>query len=109
MEAVWTRFVPAMKRVIEYIQESRIGDVMSIDVDYGFDGECAPARLKDPTLAGGALFDLGTYAVHLGTLFSHKNPHPAIPKILHTKTDLREDGVDEKFKAIVSYPSEVSE
>ena len=107
MEAVWTRFIPAMKRIVDAVEVGAIGDVVSIDVDFGFDGRDGPARLMDPALAGGALYDLGTYGFHLGTLLSGISSDQTMTKVLHTSTKKRADGVDEVFNVILAYPSEV--
>lgn len=107
MEAIWTRFIPAMRVATDCVQSSGIGDVVGLDVDYGFDGHGAPPRLTDPLLGGGALYDVGTYGLHLATLFADHNPHPPIPEILHTKAKVRPDGVDETYNGILCYPSKV--
>lgn len=107
MEAVWTRFIPAMKRIVDAVQSGAIGDVVSIDVDFGFDGSDGPARLMDPALAGGALYDLGTYGFHLGTLLSGLSSNSMMPKVLHTSAKKRADGVDEVFNVVLAYPSQV--
>ena len=107
MEAVWTRFIPAFQRVVDIIQSGGIGDVVSIDVDFGFDGSDSPSRLTDPSLAGGALYDIGTYALHLGTLFAQPPSQTDMPEIIHTTSNRRENGVDETFTAILRYPTSV--
>lgn len=62
MEAMWTRFQPAVVRMRELIAEGAIGEVRSVQADLGVD------RTFDPTdrvfafeLGGGALLDLGVY------------------------------------------------
>lgn len=66
MEGMWTRCFPAMERAREWIQEGAIGDVRAIRVDIGHPVPFDPAsRLYDPRLGGGALLDLGVYALAL--------------------------------------------
>lgn len=108
MEAIWTRFIPAMRVAMDCVESSGIGDVVGLDVDYGFDGrDWAPPRLTDPLLGGGALYDIGTYGFHLATPLADHNPHPPVPEILHTKANVRPDGVDETYNGILSYPCKV--
>jgi predicted dehydrogenase len=64
MEAMWTRFQPAVVRGRELLAEGAIGDVLSVQVDLGITPEFDPAdRLFAPELGGGALLDLGCYVV----------------------------------------------
>lgn len=64
MEAMWTRFQPAIVRLRELIDAHAIGEVRSVRADLGlrraFD---ADDRLWDPAQGGGALLDLGVYPV----------------------------------------------
>ncbi len=66
MEAMWTRFLPAMARVREWLASGAIGDPRMLSADFGFRCPWDPAsRLLDPALAGGALLDVGVYPVAL--------------------------------------------
>jgi predicted dehydrogenase len=64
MEAMWTRFLPLVVQAREIIAAGGIGDVRTVMADLGF---VAPRdirhRLWNPELGGGALLDLGVYAV----------------------------------------------
>ncbi|MCU1591394.1 MAG: putative oxidoreductase [Frankiales bacterium] len=64
MEAMWTRFQPAVLRMQELIADGAIGEVRSVQADLGvqrvFD---AQDRLFALELGGGALLDLGVYVV----------------------------------------------
>jgi predicted dehydrogenase len=64
MEAMWTRFQPAVVRVRELLAEGAIGEVRSVRADLGLRVPFDPAdRLWDPGQGGGALLDLGVYPV----------------------------------------------
>jgi predicted dehydrogenase len=64
MEAMWTRFQPAVVAVRELIADGAIGEVRSVQADLGVAREYDPAdRLFDLALGGGALLDLGVYVV----------------------------------------------
>lgn len=64
MEAMWSRFVPAYRRLREVIANGAIGEVRAASADLGrttpFD---ATDRLWDAAQGGGALLDLGVYPV----------------------------------------------
>ena len=64
MEAMWTRFQPAVVRLHELIAEGVIGEVRAVRADLGLRRSFDPAdRLWDPVQGGGALLDLGVYPV----------------------------------------------
>ena len=64
MEAMWTRFQPAVVAVRELVADGAIGEVRSVQADLGVAREYDPVdRLFDLALGGGALLDLGVYVV----------------------------------------------
>ena len=64
MEAMWTRFQPAIVRLRELIADGAVGTVLSVQADLGVVREFDPQdRLFDPALGGGAVLDLGVYVV----------------------------------------------
>jgi predicted dehydrogenase len=64
MEAMWTRFQPAVVALRELVADGAIGEVRSIQADLGVSREYDPAdRLFALELGGGALLDLGVYVV----------------------------------------------
>ena len=64
MEAMWTRFLPAVVALRELIADGAIGEVRSVQADLGIRPEYDPDdRLFDLSLGGGALLDLGVYVV----------------------------------------------
>jgi predicted dehydrogenase len=70
MEAMWTRYQPAVVRAQELVAAGEIGEVRMVQADLGAFREYDPAgRLFDPALGGGATLDLGVYAVSLAQHF----------------------------------------
>ncbi|MCF6506178.1 Gfo/Idh/MocA family oxidoreductase [Blastococcus sp. MG754426] len=64
MEAMWTRFQPAVARLNELVADGAIGEVRSVQADLGVSREYDPVdRLFALELGGGALLDLGVYVV----------------------------------------------
>jgi predicted dehydrogenase len=64
MEAMWTRFQPAVVALRELVADGAIGEVRSVQADLGVDRVYDPAdRLFALELGGGALLDLGVYVV----------------------------------------------
>ena len=51
MEAIWTRYIPTMRKVLELIESGAIGDVLAVKADFGFQAAFDPnSRLFDPIL-----------------------------------------------------------
>ncbi len=64
MEAMWTRFQPAVVALRDLVADGAIGEVRSVQADLGVAREYDPLdRLFDLRLGGGALLDLGVYVV----------------------------------------------
>ena len=64
MEAMWTRFQPAIVRMRELIADGAIGTALSVQADLGVLRDYDPQdRLFNPALGGGAVLDLGVYVV----------------------------------------------
>jgi predicted dehydrogenase len=64
MEAMWTRFQPAVVRARELLAEGAIGEIVSVQAELGILRDFNPSdRLFAPELGGGALLDLGVYTV----------------------------------------------
>jgi len=61
MEAMWTRYLPAIRALVE-THLPRIGDVTMVQADFGF-VDPGVQRLSDPHLGGGALLDIGVYSL----------------------------------------------
>jgi predicted dehydrogenase len=66
MEAMWTRFLPALAEVRRIVDSGEIGTVRQVNADLGFKADVGPEhRLFNPVLGGGALLDLGIYPLSI--------------------------------------------
>lgn len=66
-EAIWTRFMPQRFVLDEIIASGVIGKISSLTADLGYKSDHIE-RLKKPELAGGALLDLGVYAINFALM-----------------------------------------
>lgn len=70
MEAMWTRFQPAVVAAKQMVAEGTIGDVIAVQADLGAFRAYDPAhRLFAPELGGGAVLDLGVYPISFAQHF----------------------------------------
>jgi dihydrodiol dehydrogenase / D-xylose 1-dehydrogenase (NADP) len=99
MEAMWTRFLPIIAQVREWLQQELIGPIRMLHADFGFTGDWRPRhRLLNPQLAGGALLDIGVYTVSLASMVFSRPPEK-IKALAH----IGQTGVDEQSAMILRY------
>ena len=75
MEAMWTRFIPAIIRAQELVRSGAIGEVRGIDAAFCYASSPEEeAKLFQNEMAGGSLLDVGVYGLHFTSLFLGNNP-----------------------------------
>ena len=100
MEAMWTRYVPAVVRARKLINEGAIGDVRMVQADFGFRAGVNPeGRLFNPSLGGGALLDVGIYVSSFASMVLGPKPSEVV-----STTQIGETGVDEQSAMLLKYP-----
>jgi xylose dehydrogenase (NAD/NADP) len=96
MEGFMYRFHPQHARVNEIIESGLIGDVLSARASYSF--LMRPARMyrinRDMANGGGAMWDIGPYAIHSLRWAFQKNGKPAEPVSVIAHAKLNEHGAD---------------
>lgn len=100
MEAMWTYCNPLVRRLTALVGDGAIGEVRTVQADFGLEGPFPPAhRLRDPALGGGALLDLGVYPVSFAHLLLGE------PDGMSARAVLSEEGVDLQTGALLSWES----
>ena len=68
MEALWSRFLPAVNKTRSWLEEKKIGDVSYLDAKIGFiPQQDNNNRYFNPLLGGGAMYDITVYTDELIT------------------------------------------
>ncbi len=99
MEAMWTRFLPVNREVLQWVRQGEIGPLRMIYADFCFSNDFNPAsRLFAPELGGGALLDIGIYVISYAQMLAG-NPE----KITGLQTPAP-SGVDGCNAILGSYP-----
>lgn len=99
MEAMWTRFLPLIEKILEIIREGQLGTVKYVRGDFGFAAPFNPeGRLYNLRLGGGSLLDIGIYPLFLCQLLLGK------PEAILASAHLAPTGSDETCQAILQYP-----
>jgi predicted dehydrogenase len=98
MEGLWTRFIPATEKLLELIKQNVIGDIISIQADFGFKADIDfEGRLYNKKLGGGALLDIGIYPIYLSLLLL------GAPKDIKVMARMTETDVDSYCAMLFSY------
>ena len=101
MEALWTRFIPAVNHAFELVEKGEIGEVHTVKSDFGY---CMPfdpnSRVFNKALGGGSLLDIGIYPALLALFLFGK---PAEEDILAAATFTQTE-VDESCAFTFQYP-----
>jgi len=99
MEAMWTRFLPVMGQVREWLAAGVIGEPRLVTGDFGFRAGVDPqARLFNPELAGGALLDVGIYPISFACMVLGTQPRDVA-----SLASLGDTGVDEQAGIVLRY------
>jgi len=99
MEAMWTRFLPALVQIRKWLAQELIGSIKQIRATFGFHFPFDPEhRLFNADLAGGAVLDAGIYPLSFANMVMRQEPVEvkAIGEIGAT-------GVDEQSCYILRY------
>lgn len=98
MEAIWSRFLPSTRKVLEFIKNGELGKLTNVYTDFGFRLEFDPEhRLYDPAKGGGALLDMGIYPVFISQLVAGP------PEKLQATARFAPNGVDQSCNMIFEH------
>ena len=101
MEAMWTRFIPVMVKVREWLADGVIGEPRMLTADFGnrvvLTPENRKGRLFALELAGGAMLDIGVYTVSLASMVL------GAPTKITSLAHIGETGVDEQAAVLLRY------
>ncbi len=103
MEAIWTRFMPSIEKVLDLLQEKTIGDISSVHADFGFKGEFnVESRMYNKKLAGGSLLDIGIYPIFAALSIL------GIPENIKAKATFFGNGADAICNMIFEYKDAIA-
>ncbi|MEU6390348.1 Gfo/Idh/MocA family oxidoreductase [Streptomyces sp. NPDC046939] len=100
MEAMWMYCNPLIRRLKALVDDGAVGEVRTVQADFGLAGPFPPAhRLRDPAQGGGATLDLGVYPVSFAHLLLGE------PAEVTARAVLSEEGVDLQTGMLLSWAS----
>ena len=118
MEAVWTRYFPLSVKIREMVMSGEIGQVHRVIADISDEKNAEDGsldfgdshRMVNLDLAGGALLDLGVYALTWNfQILYHCQPNPReTPKVTGVINKYEKTGVDEMTSMILQFPKHKS-
>lgn len=98
MEAMWTRFLPAVNEAKRIAQSGEIGEIRGISADfcYSIQYEEDP-KIYEKDMAGGSLLDVGVYCLHFAKHIMGEEPETIISQSYNI------DGVDGHIAMMLKY------
>lgn len=100
MEAFMWRHHPRVSRVRQMLAGGELGELRLVKMDFSFDIDRSDWRL-DPSRGGGALFDLGCYAINAARLFTGAAPQEVLARAHRYRT-----GVDMTLAMALRFPND---
>lgn len=99
MEAMWTRFLPLITELRQWLKQNLIGQPRMLQANFGFKtNSTSEPNLFNPELAGGALLDVGVYCISLASMLFGQPPQK-----ITSIADIGQTGVDEQSAFILGY------
>lgn len=101
MEGLWTRFLPAIRKINQLIAEGAIGTPLTVSAQFhvGIGPDVDEShRLKNKALAGGALLDLGVYPINFAAMV-----FGARPQKVSSSVSMGPTGVDYASHYLLDY------
>lgn len=99
MEAMWTRFCPAMVRLRELVADGAIGEVCTVTADLGLRHPVDPSIQSYDTARGdGLLFHLGVYPISFAQMLLGTPESVVAHGVVH------DSGVDVEETVLLRYP-----
>ena len=99
MEALWTYFLPAINKAVEWVSSGKIGKIKHIKSSFGYLLPYQPDhRGYNPDLGGGSILDIGIYCIALTWLFYKRKPEKLT--VIAQKTI---ENIDSDVLAILDY------
>jgi predicted dehydrogenase len=100
MEAMWTRFLPHIAVIRDWLEKDALGEIVTVTADHGqWFAEDRASRLFAPELGGGALLDLGVYPVSFASMVL------GAPDRIVALSDPAFTGVDAQTSMVFGYAS----
>lgn len=97
-EAIWTRYMPSCKILHDILSSGQLGHIRAASANLCYP-TTSKTRMTDPSLGGGALLDVGVYALNFLDMVFQAEP----VKTIHSTASLYATGVDESNSTTLIY------
>ena len=98
MEALWTRYLPAVVQLRRWLADGLIGEVLLTTAHLNVELDPDPqGRIYNPDLGGGALLDVGIYPITFATMVM------GYPDTVTSHARFASTGVDEQNSLLFAY------
>ncbi|XP_037041682.1 trans-1,2-dihydrobenzene-1,2-diol dehydrogenase-like [Bradysia coprophila] len=98
MEGIWSRSFPCYEYIRKQIDGGKLGDIVSVQVDFGAEGLKNEERFIKKSLGGGSVLEVGVYPIQFAQFIFRSEP-----KSIKANGTLNADGIDLDMYAELSY------
>jgi predicted dehydrogenase len=99
MEAMWIRYLPAVARFRELLNEDALGKIQRVQASFHLNLPVNPlGRIYNLELGGGSLLDVGIYPISFVSLVTKQQPAQ-----IESQAQFADTGVDTNFSANFGY------
>lgn len=99
MEAMWTRFIPSVLKLQNYLENGIIGETQLVEAKFEIDVPFEKNhRLYNKELGGGALLDIGIYGITIADMV-----FKGFPEFIDLKFNKAPSGVDKNIDVVLIY------
>ncbi|MEJ5914046.1 Gfo/Idh/MocA family protein [Pseudokineococcus sp. 1T1Z-3] len=99
MEAMWTRFLPLWRHLLDALASGAVGEVRHVHADLGVPVPVDPTnRFHDPAQGGGSLLDMGVYPTTVAAMVLGP------PSEVLARGPLTPTGVDAETTLLLTHP-----
>ena len=111
VEGFMYRFHPQINLLKTMLTSGVIGDIQSIEAEFGYQADFDPSnRIFEAEFGGGALFDVGCYTTHItGLILGHVLGETAhYPQLTHVEGSVHPCGVDLHAEGVFTFHHGIS-
>ncbi|HOL79138.1 MAG TPA: Gfo/Idh/MocA family oxidoreductase [Clostridiales bacterium] len=99
MEAMWARFVPGTKKLLEIVESGSLGKIRGIQSTFSYDMSDEPDHHAfDPKYGGGSILDVGCYCLSFASWYANSEPEQ-----ITAVAELSDKGVDLHCCYLIKY------
>lgn len=105
MEAMWSRYFPAIQKIRSLIKDGRIGEIVSFDAKLGYLADMNMPRIGSKENGASSILDVGIYPITMASMVLG----PEAPIDIQSTAKMHKSGdFDVQFASVIRYKSGIA-